>query len=69
MSGRCQEGVWKLSGRGMEGVTNGLDGVRKLLKRYLKGVWKISGRCLDGFWKVSRREQNSEQNFLDLYSL
>ena len=35
MSGRCLEGVWKVSGRCLEGVL-------KVSGRCLKGVWIIS---------------------------
>ena len=44
-SGRCLEGVWKISG-------GCLDGVWKVSGRYLEGVWKVSGRFLEGVWKV-----------------
>ena len=44
MSGRCLEGVWKVSGRCVDGVLGfWLSG----------GWWRVSGECLAGVWKVS----------------
>ena len=53
MSGKCSEGLWKVSGRCPEGVwkISGrfLEGVRTLFGRHLEGIWKAS----EGLWKIS----------------
>ena len=57
MSGRCLEGIGKVSERCLESFLNVigscLEGVQKVYRRSLEGVWNINGSCLKGFWKVS----------------
>ena len=47
MSGGFPEGVWKVSGRCLEGTLTVLGGCNESNR-------KISGMCLDGIWNVSQ---------------
>ena len=48
VTGRCLEGVLKVSRWFWEGVW-------KVSGRCLDGVWKVSGWCIDHVWEVSAR--------------
>ena len=54
VSGRCQEGVRKVSGSCLwKSSRRCHKGVWELSGRYLEGVCNLSGNCQEGVWKVS----------------
>ena len=47
------KGIWRLSGRCLEGVRRVLEGIWRLLGGCLEGSWKVSDWCLLGIKRVS----------------